>query len=67
MPKKSKAKPINELMTVKEVADVLKCHHNTVRNYMRRGILTPIRYIKTPGAKIYFERSAIEKLLKGEK
>jgi excisionase family DNA binding protein len=32
-----------ELLTTKQVCEVLKCHRNTVVNHIRRGELSPVR------------------------
>lgn len=61
----TKAKPRSDLLTVKEVADILRCHQNTVRNYVKRGVLSPIRFLKTPGAKLFFKVSDISDFING--
>lgn len=38
-----KAKEIPELLTLKEVSGILKCHPNTLRQWDRKGILPAIR------------------------
>jgi len=41
----SPQKPIEipELLTLREAADVLKCHPNTLRNWDRNGVLKAVR------------------------
>jgi excisionase family DNA binding protein len=34
---------IPELLTLREAADILKCHPNTLRNWDRSGILKAVR------------------------
>jgi excisionase family DNA binding protein len=44
MPEKSdKQTEIPELLTLREAADILKCHPNTLRNWDRSGILKAVR------------------------
>ena len=35
---------MNETLTIKEVAEYLGVHHNTVRQYIKRGILPAFRW-----------------------
>ena len=37
-------KEIPELIMLKEVCDILKCHPNTLRQWDRKGILVAVRF-----------------------
>lgn len=43
MDRKRKIKLIPELLTLKEVCKILKCHSNTLRQWDKKGILPAIR------------------------
>jgi len=52
--------PLPELLTVTEVAEVLRVHPATVRRWAREGVLTAT---DTPGRSLRFRREDIERLL----
>jgi len=37
-------KQIPELLTLKEVCEILKCHPNTLRQWDKKGILVAVRF-----------------------
>jgi len=39
-----KDKKLPELLTLKEVCEILRCHPNTLRQWDRRGILVAVRF-----------------------
>ena len=39
-----KNKKLPELLTLKEVCEILKCHPNTLRQWDKKGILTAVRF-----------------------
>lgn len=39
-----KYKDLPDILTLKQACEVLNCHPNTLRNWDKRGILTPIRF-----------------------
>lgn len=41
---KKKSKDIPELLTLKEVCAILKCHPNTLRQWDKNGILAAVRF-----------------------
>jgi excisionase family DNA binding protein len=51
-------------LTTKEVAEILKCHENTVRLYAKSGALKSTK-IGKPGAKrlLRFKKSDVEKFM----
>ena len=56
---------IPELLTLKEACVILKCHHNTLRQWDKKGILPAIRI----GVKkaMRYKKDDIMKLLKQKK
>jgi excisionase family DNA binding protein len=53
------------LLSVREVAKILRCHENTVRNYARDGVLKSVRIGKPGGKKtVKFHKSEVDKLTK---
>ena len=40
----SKKEKMPELLTLKEVCDILKCHPNTLRQWDNKGILVAVRF-----------------------
>lgn len=56
-PKKPKPKP--DVVTVKEAAELLGRHPNTINNWLRRGLLHKIKI----GGSVFISRSEIEALL----
>ena len=53
------------LLSVREVAKILGCHQNTVRNYAREGVLKSVRIGKPGGKKtVKFHKSEVDKLTK---
>jgi excisionase family DNA binding protein len=45
MPKRAKKKEkMPELLTLREVCDILKCHPNTLRQWDKKGILVAVRF-----------------------
>jgi len=45
MPKKPEnTEEIQELFTLREASDILKCHPNTLRQWDRKGILVAVRF-----------------------
>jgi excisionase family DNA binding protein len=53
------------MLTTKEVAEILKCHQNTVRLYVKSGVLKATR-IGRPGSRrmLRFKRSDVDKFTK---
>jgi excisionase family DNA binding protein len=53
------------MLTTKEVAEILKCHQNTVRLYVKSGALKASR-IGRPGSKrmLRFKQSDVDKFTK---
>jgi excisionase family DNA binding protein len=49
----------HELMTVKEVARLFRRSERTIREWVRKGRLKPVRI----GRSVYFLRSEVERLL----
>ncbi len=41
---RKKNRKIPELLTLKEVCEVLKCHPNTLRQWDKKGILSAVRF-----------------------
>lgn len=58
-------KSMNELITVSEAAEILKCHAQTVRAYAKKGVLKPIRYLKKRGSPVFFDKAEVKKLRQG--
>lgn len=50
-----------QLMTIGEVANLLRCHQNTVRSYVRRGTLKCFR--RNGGRTILFKRSDVSRMI----
>lgn len=50
-----------ELMTLKEAAEFLKCHPNTLRNWDRKGILNAVRFGKRGDRR--FRREDVENMV----
>lgn len=48
------------VLTVQEVADLLRVHHTTIRRYLKTGQLPVIRF----GSKVRIPRAAVEALLR---
>jgi len=44
MIRKIKNKAMPELLTLKEVCEILKCHPNTLRQWDKKGILVAVRF-----------------------
>lgn len=58
----SKPKEFECLMTTEEVADMLKCHPNTVRNLDKRG---KIPRVKLTGFGVRYKPSSIQNYIDG--
>ncbi|HAT74146.1 MAG: Transcriptional regulator, MerR family [Candidatus Moranbacteria bacterium GW2011_GWF2_36_839] len=56
-----KSKNLPEILTLKEVCEVLNCHPNTLRNWDNEGTLKAIRFGKR-GDRRYHKKD-IEKLI----
>jgi excisionase family DNA binding protein len=52
----------NELLTLREACEILKCHPNTLRSYDKKGVIKAIRMGIRGDRR--FRRKDIEKLLK---
>lgn len=50
----------SEYLTPKEVCELLKCSRNTYENYVRNGILTPIKIQSKKYSKLLFKRIDVE-------
>jgi len=58
----SKNQEIPELLTLKEVSVILKCHPNTLRQWDKKGILSAVRIGERRDRK--YRKSDIMKLLR---
>ena len=56
--------PQKELLTAKEVQEILKIGRTTFDRYVREGILHTTKISQKKGAKIYVERKELDNLLK---
>lgn len=52
----------NSFYTVEEVAELLKVHPNSIRNFIREGRIKRIKF----GQAVRIPKGEIEKLMKGE-
>lgn len=53
----------NELLTPKEVCEILKIGRNTYQRYVANGTLEPIKVNRQKNAKVYIKRSELQKLI----
>ena len=53
----------NELLTPKEVCEMLKIGRTTYQRYILNGTLTPIRFNKEKYSKVYVRRAEIEEMI----
>ena len=53
---------MDKLLTIKEVAELVKAHPNTLRRWEKEGVLKPI---KTPGGHRRYRLSEIERFMRG--
>lgn len=53
---------MEEFLTVKEVAQILRVSESTVRNYIKQGIIKAIKFGKNRRATVRVPKSEIEKL-----
>lgn len=53
----------NELLTPKEVCEILKIGRNTYQRYVLNGTLEPIKVNRQKNAKVYIKRSELQKLI----
>lgn len=52
-----------ELLTIKEVMELLKCSRNTVQSYIDKGILDPIRMNTAKYSKLLVKRVDVDYFL----
>ncbi len=50
---------MNELLTIKEAAEMVGCHESTIRNWIKSGVIESLKI----GGKRRFKKSVIEKIL----
>ena len=53
----------NELLTPKEVCEMLKIGRTTYQRYILNGTLTPIKFNKEKYSKVYVKRAEIEEMI----
>lgn len=53
----------SELLTPKEVCEMLKIGRTTYQRYILNGTLTPIRFNKEKYSKVYVRRAEIEEMI----
>ncbi len=58
------AKEEKELLTPKEVCEMLKIGRTTYQRYITNGTLEPVKVNRTKYSKVYVKRSEIEALIK---